>query len=253
MLYTQFWAPVDGRKNGLKHVEHLTEINKLWNVASCWLNSADIITECFVRGCCQIEASSHNATACHKIGKRNTQNKFRPKHSYDGNELELYKTKLIYYSCSAISHAYTMCHLHMWLPLQTFILNRISTVMSLLDRFLCIRSPRHVTGKNGFMWRGLSTIWQGWFWLRSDKNYKNSHLQYTFEFSHRVKSLVYFDTSYTGTFSLPEYVICCGKPCEKVSLIYPFHTAIERANDDKADHVMNYTKPSSRRASPTDG
>jgi len=28
-LYVQFWAPDDGRKNHLKCVEHLTEINKL--------------------------------------------------------------------------------------------------------------------------------------------------------------------------------------------------------------------------------
>jgi len=40
MLYVQFWAPDDGRKTRLKHVERLTEINKLWNVASCWLYSA---------------------------------------------------------------------------------------------------------------------------------------------------------------------------------------------------------------------
>ena len=39
-LYVQFWAPDDGRKNHLKHVERLTEINKLWNFASCWLYSA---------------------------------------------------------------------------------------------------------------------------------------------------------------------------------------------------------------------
>ena len=32
-----FWAPDDGRGNRLKHVEHFTEINKLCNVASCWL------------------------------------------------------------------------------------------------------------------------------------------------------------------------------------------------------------------------
>ena len=31
-----------GRKNCPKHVERLTEINKLWNVASCWLYSANI-------------------------------------------------------------------------------------------------------------------------------------------------------------------------------------------------------------------
>jgi hypothetical protein len=32
-----FWTPDDGRRNPLKHVEHFTEINKLCNVASCWL------------------------------------------------------------------------------------------------------------------------------------------------------------------------------------------------------------------------
>ena len=37
MLYMQFWAPDDGRRNRLKHIEHFTEINKLCNVASCWL------------------------------------------------------------------------------------------------------------------------------------------------------------------------------------------------------------------------
>ena len=41
-LCVQFWA-YDGRKNRLKHVERPTEINKLWNVASCWLYSANIL------------------------------------------------------------------------------------------------------------------------------------------------------------------------------------------------------------------
>ena len=39
----QFWAPDDGRKNRLKHVERLTEINKSWNVASCWLYSENVL------------------------------------------------------------------------------------------------------------------------------------------------------------------------------------------------------------------
>jgi len=43
MLYVQFWAHDDGRKNCLKHVQRLTEINKLWNVASCWLYSVNIL------------------------------------------------------------------------------------------------------------------------------------------------------------------------------------------------------------------
>ena len=42
-LYVQFWAPDDGRKNRLKHVERLTEINKLRNIASCWLYSGNIL------------------------------------------------------------------------------------------------------------------------------------------------------------------------------------------------------------------
>jgi hypothetical protein len=37
ILYIEFWAPDDGRRYRLKHVEHITEINKLCNVASCWL------------------------------------------------------------------------------------------------------------------------------------------------------------------------------------------------------------------------
>ena len=39
----QFGAPDNGRKPRLKNVEHLTEINKLRNVASCWLYSANIL------------------------------------------------------------------------------------------------------------------------------------------------------------------------------------------------------------------
>jgi hypothetical protein len=37
MLFIQFWAPDDGRRTRLKHVEHFTQINTLFNVASCWL------------------------------------------------------------------------------------------------------------------------------------------------------------------------------------------------------------------------
>ena len=36
MLYIQFRAPDDGRRNRLKHVEHFTDINKLCNAASRW-------------------------------------------------------------------------------------------------------------------------------------------------------------------------------------------------------------------------
>jgi hypothetical protein len=38
ILCTQFWAPDDGRRTRLKHVEHFTEINTLCNVASCGLD-----------------------------------------------------------------------------------------------------------------------------------------------------------------------------------------------------------------------
>jgi hypothetical protein len=37
LLCIQVWAPDDGRRTRLKHVEHSTEINTLCNVASCWL------------------------------------------------------------------------------------------------------------------------------------------------------------------------------------------------------------------------
>ena len=38
-----FYARDDGRKNRLKHVEGLTGMNKLWNVASCWLYCANVL------------------------------------------------------------------------------------------------------------------------------------------------------------------------------------------------------------------
>jgi len=45
-LYVQFRAPDDGRKTRLKHVESLTEINKLRKAASCWLYSENILLVC---------------------------------------------------------------------------------------------------------------------------------------------------------------------------------------------------------------
>ena len=41
--YVQFWAPDGGRKNRLKCVERLIEINKLKKVASCWLYTENIL------------------------------------------------------------------------------------------------------------------------------------------------------------------------------------------------------------------
>ena len=37
MLYVQFLAPDDRRRNRLKHVEHFTELNNLCNIVSSWL------------------------------------------------------------------------------------------------------------------------------------------------------------------------------------------------------------------------
>jgi hypothetical protein len=38
------WAPDDGRRNRLKHVEHFIEINILRNVASCWLHFGNFLS-----------------------------------------------------------------------------------------------------------------------------------------------------------------------------------------------------------------
>ena len=40
----QFSSPDDGRKSRLKHVERLTEINKLRNVASFWLYPENMLS-----------------------------------------------------------------------------------------------------------------------------------------------------------------------------------------------------------------
>ena len=48
-LYAQFWAPDDGRKNRLKHVERVKEIKKFWIVACCWLYSANILVNSFCK------------------------------------------------------------------------------------------------------------------------------------------------------------------------------------------------------------
>ena len=41
--YVQFCAPDNGRKNRLKHVERLTEMNKLRKISSFWLYCANIL------------------------------------------------------------------------------------------------------------------------------------------------------------------------------------------------------------------
>ena len=61
-LYVQFWVPDGGQKNHLNHVERLTEINKLWNVVSCWLYSAHILA---MHGHMNVKLRS----ACHFIAR----------------------------------------------------------------------------------------------------------------------------------------------------------------------------------------
>jgi hypothetical protein len=39
------WAPDDGRKTRLKHVEHWQQYRILYNVASCWLNLKEYIND----------------------------------------------------------------------------------------------------------------------------------------------------------------------------------------------------------------
>jgi len=43
MLYVQFCAPDDGRRNRLKLVEQFIGINKSKNVVSCWSYFTDIL------------------------------------------------------------------------------------------------------------------------------------------------------------------------------------------------------------------
>ena len=49
-LYVQFWAPDDGQKTCLKHVQHLTEIKKLWklHLVDCTLQN---YWQCFITYC----------------------------------------------------------------------------------------------------------------------------------------------------------------------------------------------------------
>ena len=73
ILYIKFWAPDDGRRNRLKHVEHFTEINKFWNVASCWLRFK-------IRLRCTDPWTSKMIQLCKGAGKQNgyyiSSNKF---------------------------------------------------------------------------------------------------------------------------------------------------------------------------------
>jgi hypothetical protein len=45
MLCVQFWAPDDGRRSRLKHVEHWQQWRILCNVASCWLYLKEYIND----------------------------------------------------------------------------------------------------------------------------------------------------------------------------------------------------------------
>jgi len=67
VLSSWWWT----EKNRLKHVEHLTETNKLWNVASCWLYSANILAmhgptnfKCEINRPCSLLNDSHYFKFC---------------------------------------------------------------------------------------------------------------------------------------------------------------------------------------------
>jgi len=66
-LYVQFWAPGDGRKSRLKHVERLTEINKLWNVASCWLYCAKVSLSPGIKLCSILAIKTRNLLLINRI------------------------------------------------------------------------------------------------------------------------------------------------------------------------------------------
>ena len=81
-LYLQFWAPDDRRNTRLKHIERLTEINKLWNVASFWLYSANILA---MHGPMNVKLSLElHGRNFHLISPKSTK------------KYELFKCKLIY-------------------------------------------------------------------------------------------------------------------------------------------------------------
>ena len=72
----QFKAPGDGRKYRLKHVERLTEINKLRIVASCWLYSEIILTmqgPRMLHKLLVLHSASVNVFDCLKYKNSNTQ------------------------------------------------------------------------------------------------------------------------------------------------------------------------------------
>jgi len=103
-LYVQFWALDDGWKNHLKHVESLTEINKLWNRASCRLYSAN--------KCCHIfSMTSKSLSWVNKLKKKKTwiamnctakEVSFDDWKKVDATELlESHKLELYMYSCWA--------------------------------------------------------------------------------------------------------------------------------------------------------
>jgi len=50
MLYIQFWAPDDGRRNRLKYVERFTEINKLRNFVLICFQRDETLQSLFISG-----------------------------------------------------------------------------------------------------------------------------------------------------------------------------------------------------------
>ena len=69
----QFWAPDDGRKNRLKHVQCLTEINELWNVTYCRLYAAAMVTSIavYVWPNWQLPSIKHLSDTCTQLNVDN--------------------------------------------------------------------------------------------------------------------------------------------------------------------------------------
>jgi hypothetical protein len=101
MLCIQFWAPDDGRRTRLKHVEHFTEINTLCNVASCWLYLKIRMFSWWLK-VCLLEKSQERALLFYL--------QF-PADGYGAQFTLLCGAKNFLYCC-VYSHSYGWCWLH---------------------------------------------------------------------------------------------------------------------------------------------
>jgi hypothetical protein len=118
--------------------------------------------------------------------------------------------------------------------------------MSLTDRFLCIWSPWHFTGKNGSRRQGVSTFRQGWFWLRSDMygTLQSTPKSITWILTCRTRenltrvrevaaALYYFLHGYICSTQVRTWHATFGQ-LAKSRWTTPFHTALKHMNGDSA-------------------